>query len=448
MEKDKINFCQFAGETSIVMTMNYLLGVDEDCFADMASKHNTAFKKLKQNKNARVLRNLCRIRNAIVINWETVTEEMTTARKSIYSVSVMPRDAFDQLSRDGVAAAKGSHTKPEYTLSDINGNISNRLGLCRSFFPAEIDWELIRSVFTMPGGLSHNGAYHAAEAFRRQGRHPLGVYANIKTGAGKRVFEDDLAFLAFIYGVEEKDFATQEGTMDAKRSLESFLSASRRTIIMVDCENADPIRLCAAINMLSAPAKAKITKVLLIDDEHTSPAWRIFSRFTTIQVQREVVSRIVADKSLVDIKLATTASMEHYKNNVDSFVLASSDSDYWGMITTMKTAKFLLLLQEKKCSPHMQEAAEQAGVPISWVDGVMDRSATMLRDAIIKQTVAEKLEELKVDVGGAIQQALKDTLLSLSEDDRAAAISDSMRNLTFCASENNAWFTIKRNGGE
>ena len=446
---NEINMSQYAGETSIVMAVNYLIGVPEDVFANMIANHDSDYQKLRQNKNARVLRNLCRVRNAIVLNWESVSDQMTNQRKSIYTCDLIPKDAFDQLSKDGVYAAKSTHTMPEFTMKDVNSNIANRLGLCRHIFPDDIEWDRIRDVFMMPGGLSHSGAYHGAEAFRRQYRsYPQEVYANIKEGASKRVFEDDLTFLACIYGISEKDVDVQDCAIESKRSLESFLSASRKSIIIVDCENADPIRLCGTINMISDAARRKVAKVLLIDDEHTSPAWEIFAKYVNVPTEREVVRRIVSDKSLVDIKLATTASMEHYKNNVDSFVLASSDSDYWGMISTMKTAKFLLLLQEKKCSPHMQEAAARGNVPISWVDGITTQNAINLRDATLLQSVNDKLKTLPIDIIGAIEQAIKESLLVLTDEDRDAAVADYMNKLTFQTSDSHAWFKIKSNGGD
>lgn len=449
MDYQTINLSPHAGETSIVLLMNYLLGVPETELQEMISLHDQEYQRLRQNKNARVVRNLCRVRNALVLNWESVTDQMTCQRKSVYSVDVIPRDAFDQLNSDGVFAAKSSHTKPEYTLKDVNANIANRLGLCKPFFPDDVKWELIREVFTMPSGLSHNGAYHGAEAFRRKYRpYRQEVYANFKEGVGSRVLEDDMTFLACIYGISECEVDVQDSSIESKRSLEAFLLASRKAIIIVDCENADPIRLCATINMISEPARRKIAKVLLIDDEHTSPAWEIFSQYVPITTEREVVRRIVSDKSLVDIKLATTCSMEHYKNNIDSFVLSSSDSDYWGMISTMKTAKFLLLLEDRKCSPHMQEAAERANIPIGWVDTVTDRNATALRDATMLQTVNEKLRILSVDVVGAVEQAIKESLLVLSDEDRDAVIQEYISKLSFAADNGSAWFKIKSNGGE
>ena len=43
-----------------------------------------------------------------------------------------------------------------------------------------------------------------------------------------------------------------------------------------------------------------------------------------------MIERIKQNKSLVDIKLTARACQEHYQKQVDSFVIVSSDSDYWG----------------------------------------------------------------------------------------------------------------------
>ena len=118
------------------------------------------------------------------------------------------------------------------------------------------------------------------------------------------------------------------------------------------------------------------------------------------------------------------------------------------MISTMKTAKFLLLLQEKKCSPHMQEAAARSNVPISWVDGITTQNAINLRDATLLQSVNDKLKTLPIDIIGAIEQAIKESLLVLTDEDRDAAIADYMNKLTFQTSDSYAWFKIKSNGGD
>ena len=54
-----------------------------------------------------------------------------------------------------------------------------------------------------------------------------------------------------------------------------------------------------------------------------------------------MIERIKQNKSLVDIKLTARACQEHYQKQVDSFVIVSSDSDYWGLSLHCRTPDFL-----------------------------------------------------------------------------------------------------------
>ena len=39
---------------------------------------------------------------------------------------------------------------------------------------------------------------------------------------------------------------------------------------------------------------------------------------------------------------------EHYKNNISSFILVSSDSDFWGLISSLPDAKFMMMFEYSK----------------------------------------------------------------------------------------------------
>lgn len=42
-----------------------------------------------------------------------------------------------------------------------------------------------------------------------------------------------------------------------------------------------------------------------------------------------MTERVMENKSLVDVMLTARVCKEHFANDVDSFIIASSDSDYW-----------------------------------------------------------------------------------------------------------------------
>ena len=51
-----------------------------------------------------------------------------------------------------------------------------------------------------------------------------------------------------------------------------------------------------------------------------------------------------------------------FQNNIDSFLLASSDSDYWGLIPAMPQARYYVLVEAEKCSGAIRKAMENGGI--------------------------------------------------------------------------------------
>ena len=112
----------------------------------------------------------------------------------------------------------------------------------------------------------------------------------------------------------------------------------------------DPYRFSATLKAIDEETAKKINKIILIDDVNASLAWRYFENRTSIEVTHIMIERVLSNKSLVDVRLTAEASREHYKNNVDSFVLVSSDSDYYALIEAMPDARFLVVLEKEKSS--------------------------------------------------------------------------------------------------
>ena len=112
----------------------------------------------------------------------------------------------------------------------------------------------------------------------------------------------------------------------------------------------------------------KVSRIILFDDIHTATAWRILESYTDIPVEHMLIERLKSNKSLVDIKLTARACEEFYKNNVDSFVIVSSDSDYWGLISSLPDAKFLVMAEHEKCGPDIRQALSEKGIFYCFID--------------------------------------------------------------------------------
>ena len=57
-----------------------------------------------------------------------------------------------------------------------------------------------------------------------------------------------------------------------------------------------------------------------------------------------------------------------YRNDVDSVVLFASDSDYWGMISEVAEANFLVMVERSKCSQSFEKAMTEAGISYACID--------------------------------------------------------------------------------
>ena len=69
----------------------------------------------------------------------------------------------------------------------------------------------------------------------------------------------------------------------------------------------------------------------MYDDYHTSIGWDWLYQFTSIPVEHVEVQRVTDRKSLVDIMMTAGVCKSYYEDGIDSFILVSSDSDYWVM---------------------------------------------------------------------------------------------------------------------
>ena len=156
---------------------------------------------------------------------------------------------------------------------------------------------------------------------------------NWPAGEQGNILYNDKKFISLLYEIHEDYFSDMSKVTDAslmtKEGIYRFLEQSKRCAIVVDCENSDPYKLYATLNNLNQNALLhKIAKIILYDDIHTTSAWDILNEFTEIPVEHEIIERVKENKSLVDIRLTTGTCREFFQNETDSFILASSDSDY------------------------------------------------------------------------------------------------------------------------
>ena len=402
----------------VVSKVGYLLGVPKRYF-EQGQLQMEYFDAMDRDKNARLIRNLCIIRNAIEQNYSKINARFRNDTKNLHTLpEYIPQEAIEQLTKDGLNIIKANYKLDNY-LMDINSHISNRINNCQSLLPIWLKWPFIRKLFIMPAGKKPEGIKRAGQEYNaNRNNYPFQVYLNWSGSNQGNILFNDKKFVTLLYEENEDYFQDMSKITDAgsitKAGIYDFLNRSQRTAIVVDCENSDPYKLYAMLNNLDANALlSKIVKIILFDDIHTSTAWKLLDSFTEIPVQHENIVRVKEEKSLVDIRLSVGTTKEFYQNRIDSFILASSDSDYWGLIPVLEEAHFLVAVEEEKVGTAIRRKLEDAGITYCYLDDFCTGNSGQIKERALLKEIQDRLEE---EVNFNIRDVLNEALAATRAD--------------------------------
>ncbi len=412
--------------TDIVSTFAYLIGVRKSIFDNPHEPPDPdIFEKLEKEKAARIVRNLCVIRTSIERNFGKINNALRNEFRHITALSeYIPDESVVQLTNDGVIVFKKSSTHLGQHIIEINRLIGDRINNCQVFFPTWLNWKYLRQLFIMPEGLTEDGIKAGAnEFFTHMDYYPYQVYMNWAPYDCGNILYSDKKFVTLLYEWNKDQFTQLNKVEDAgdyvTGNIYDFIEAGEKVTFFVDCENSDPYNLCAALMSLDEEYSSKVQKIILFDDVHTSTAWRVIEDHISIPVEHILIERLKENKSLVDMRLAMRISEEFYKNQVDSFVLVSSDSDYWSVITSLPSAKFLFMIEHGKCGPDMKDALDEKGIFYCYIDEFHSaRSEKILMDAIQRELRRYISEHLNFNFREMLDAALTATRAPMTDAEK------------------------------
>ena len=419
----KHHYTDFENSTYMVISkVAYLIGVPKRFFeSDHEPPKLEWYEKLESDKNARIVRNLCAMRTALEQNYSTIYKLMRYEMKNLHSMpELIPQSSLQQLMNDGITIERANY-KPTQYIIDINRHISNRINNCKSMFPIWLKWEYVRALFLMPNGLSEDGIKAAAnEYYANKSKYPYQVYMNWDYINAGNILYNDKKFVSLLYEANEDYFCDLSKVTDAgnltKAGIYKFLEESEQVDIVVDCENSDPFKLYATLKNLDQEALlSKINKIILYDDIHTTTAWKILEQFTDIPIEHNLIERIKEQKSLVDIRLTTGTCREYYQNGIKSFILVSSDSDYWGLIAAMPELRFFVMVENEKCGPAIKNALINAGITYCYIDDFCTGNSDEIKIAAVLSEVRRVLDNsFHINVQDILQEAYTATRADLT----------------------------------
>ena len=409
---------------SIISAIAYLIGVKKQIFEnEYEPPMLDIYEKLDKNTNARIIRELCRLRSAIERNFGQINSKIQYEYKTLMTIpEYIPVDAIMYLSGEGISIIKSKNRILVDYIIDLNRIICDRINNCSSIFPIWINWDYIRDLFIMPNGLGISGTKVAAELYHQNKfSYPYQMYINWKPDNQGNILYNDKKFVSLLYKQHGDEFTDLSRVTDAgdgvKNNIYDFIAESAKIDLVVDCENSDPYKLIATLNNLDSEQIAKINKIILYNDIHASTAWKLFTSYSkNIEVEHIMTERVKETKSLVDIKLTTGVCKEFYKNDVDSFIIASSDSDYWGLIESLPDARFLVMLEWEKCGPDIKHALTSRGIYYCHIDDFCTGNSNDIKiAALINETKRYLADALKLNVDVMLDEVYKVTRVSMSE---------------------------------
>ena len=410
----------------LVSKVAYLIGVPKRIFEnEHEAPQLEIYEKLDKDKTARIVRNLCVVRTSIERNFKNINDKMRTEYRTIISMpEYVPADSLNQLTADGINFIKKSSTKLAHHIIEINRLISDRINNCKPLFPLWINWQYIKDLFIMPNGLTEEGTKVAADLYYSNlSYYPYQVYINWIPADEGNVLYNDKKFATLLYQWHNDYFGEISKVSDAgnyvKSNIYDYIEDSDKVVVVVDCENSDPYKLVATLKNLNAEYTQKIASIILFDDVHTASAWRILEQFTKIPVEHMMIERVKQSKSLVDIMLTARACQEHYTNNVDSFIIVSSDSDYWGLIQSLPNARFLVMIEREKCGPDMKAALVSSGIFFCYIDDFYSGNAEEIKHSALFREMYRYIDNhVRLNVNEMFSEALRATRIDMADSEK------------------------------
>lgn len=430
---------------NIISMVAYLIGVEKRHFEnEYEPPLPEIYERLDTDKNARIVRNLCRTRTAFEQHYSDIRREFYYSVKNIGSLpELIPTDAVMQLAQDGITLQKNRPDIETYLIA-INKELSNRIGGCKAMFPDWLNWEYLKPLFLMPDGMKPKGLKAAyAKYVKERGQYPYQCYINWNGSDDGNILYSDEKFVRLLYEAHEDNFPDWSLVRDAgdlvRDNIAGFIDESKNAIVVVDCENSDPVKLAAVLSSLSKTALAKIRKVLLFDSDYTTTGWQvlsaseeqsrgnentnwsILSAVAAFPIQRITVPRLNERKSQVDMTLAASTCKEVYTNGVDSVILVSSDSDYWALIQTLADVRFLVMVEKEKCGQEIKRVLTERGIHYCYLDDFYTGASYVIKTTALVNYIQDRLDSMvHFNAQALMDDAVCGTWVRMTEKERAA----------------------------
>ena len=113
---------------------------------------------------------------------------------------------------------------------------------------------------------------------------------------------------------------------------------------------------------------------------------------------------------------------EYYRNNMDSIILASSDSDFWGLIQQLPSARFLVLNEFRKTSPAILEQLDKYKIQHCFMSDFAQDKVQQFKSDVLYLGLVERIKQFNktgtfgtLDIDALLQELFYDANIGGAE---------------------------------
>lgn len=423
-EPEILDKSQFRNHSKVnSLTIGYLLGVREDflkMLEENEEKYRTVIDRASKNNDAVAIRSLNNIRTNFMLYFKDISRSMRVSAVNYTPIYQMDcfKDDFKILTRLGIQIYSPKGDINEY-LRMINNEISKRIDGVRPLFPDWVAFKHIRFMFAMPADVEEESKHFQANKYY----YPYKRYFHwiYPEDCGNMLLTDE-RILSIIYSNDGDYFNDAHRVVDVsdsvKNNINEFINRGNKIQIFIDGENIDPYRFASAIYDLQEHEINKIDKIIVYYDLMFSPrAWNMLGHFTSgIEVEAVPVERIKEDKSLVDHKLVAGISKAFYKEGADSFILVSSDSDFWSVIEDVP-ANYLVMVEKDNCGSEFKKLLRSNDIFYCYIDKFQIPEDDLFFKTVFRKELQAVVNEsfAPVKAEGLLRGALRQSYADVSQ---------------------------------
>ncbi len=382
----------------VVTTIAYMIGVRMSALKASYAECADLIEKLSADQNATTIRYLCKLRTTLMLHFKKTDTAMRYDLKNLNSIEWYDQDNIKQLEKWGIRIIQVNYRAEKY-MQDFTKLINENIDKCKPLFQDWLNWEYIRDIFYIP---KYNKKDVMVNEFNKYmanlDHYPFQMFIHWKPVEVGSIVYSDRKFLKIIYSQHNDYFADYTKYIDAddetRNNIYNFLDSSEKTAVAVDCENSNPFKLYSVLKGLNQDELSKIEKITLYDDTNTTAGWDWLSKFTHIPVEHIEIERVLDRKSLVDLRMTASVVTDFYRDGITSFIIVSSDSDFYGLIESLPNAHFLVMYEHEKCSTSIKDALDKHDIYYCAIDDFCSANTEELKRAVLYAELEKHLPTL------------------------------------------------------